>query len=301
MNKLNFLRLNVLAIFFLMMSCGRPIAKFEMANPAQNNQTVVELVAPASVKFKNKTEKGKTFEWNFGDNSAVARDSSPTHVFKNSGNYSVVLTVNGKSKTTQIVHVKAPSECTVEIETEFGTMLAVLYAATPKHRDNFTKLADENFFNDLLFHRVIEGFMIQGGDPDSRNARPEAGLGMGGPGYQIPAEFVDSLTHVRGALAAARTGNPKKESSGSQFYIVHGKPVTAQQLDMFEAQKGIKYSAETRKKYLEIGGTPFLDKEYTVFGHLVTGFDVLEKIAATPTGAANRPKSDMKMKIRVVR
>lgn len=291
--RINYLYLGVALL--AVNACTRPIAQFAVKS--------AEPVAPAAVTVTNESQKAETYEWDFGDGKK-STDIAPNHVYKASGNYTITLkaTKAGKSnKTTQNVFVKPPSDCTVEIETEFGNMIAILYNATPQHRDNFLKLSEENFYNNLLFHRVINGFMVQGGDPESRNAAAGMPLGSGGPGYQIPAEFVDSLVHIRGALAAARTNNPKKESSGSQFYIVHGKPVNKQQLDYLEANKGLKYSAEQRKIYMETGGTPFLDKEYTVFGRIVKGFDVLDKIATTKTAPGDRPMQDVSMKIRVVK
>ncbi len=189
----------------------------------------------------------------------------------------------------------------VIIETEYGNMTAVLYDETPQHRDNFIKLANEGFFDDLLFHRVIQGFMIQGGDPDSKGAAPGQRLGMGGPGYTIPAEFVDQHVHLKGALSAARTGgpqNPEKESSGSQFYVVQGRPVPAAQLDspMFASKN---YTDEQKQAYQQIGGTPQLDRDYTVFGMVVEGLDVIDKIAAVQKDGNNRPIQDVKMKVRV--
>lgn len=146
--------------------------------------------------------------------------------------------------------------------------------------------------------------MIQGGDPNSKNAKPGEPLGMGGPGYQIPAEFVDSLVHVRGAIAAARMGdavNPEKQSSGSQFYIVQGEPVEPGILTVWERRKGFTYTPEQKKAYLEQGGTPQLDRDYTVFGHLISGFDVLDKIARVEKDQRDRPKNDVKMTIKVIR
>ncbi len=191
---------------------------------------------------------------------------------------------------------------TVLIETEYGNMKAILYDETPQHRDNFIKLANEGFYDDLLFHRIIPGFMIQGGDPDSKGAAPNRPLGGGGPGYTIPAEFVDSKVHLRGALAAARTGqnNPEKRSSGSQFYIVQGQKFQDQQMQFFQQSKNL--SPEQMQAYKEKGGRPDLDREYTVFGELIEGFDVLDKIAVVPTNKpTNRPVQDVKMKVRVVR
>jgi len=184
------------------------------------------------------------------------------------------------------------------IETNMGTMKVLLYDSTPKHRDNFIKLAEEGFYDSLLFHRVKNAFMIQGGDPDSRNAVPGARLGMGGPGYQIDAEI--GAPHLRGALAAARTQNPQKMSSGSQFYLVQGQVIDDNYLDETERRQGIRYSPEQRKLYKEIGGTPFLDNDYTVFGEIVEGLDVLDKIAAVPVDPNDRPLEDVRMKVRIL-
>jgi cyclophilin family peptidyl-prolyl cis-trans isomerase len=244
----------------------------------------------------------------------------------------------------------------VLIETSQGNIKVRLYDETPLHRDNFIKLAKEGYFNDLLFHRVIKGFMIQGGDPDSKNAPAGKSLGMGGPGYQIPAEIVyPKLFHKRGALAAARTGdqmNPERKSSGSQFYIVWGEKYDTTQLNglnnqlkqqamqsffqdlasqrkdtilkmqnasdnaglqklqseliaLTEAEfknhpdKG-SMTAEQKLHYSTVGGTPMLDNQYTVFGEVVEGLEVVEKIQNTATNAEDRPKSDIKMKISVI-
>jgi len=188
----------------------------------------------------------------------------------------------------------------VVIETEYGNMTAVLYDETPQHRDNFVKLANEGFYDDLLFHRIIKGFMIQGGDPDSKGAAPGQRLGMGGPGYTVPAEFVDQHIHLKGALSAARTGgpsNPEKKSSGSQFYIVQGNPVQEDMLNGSFASKN--YTDEQKQAYQEVGGTPQLDRDYTVFGMVIEGLDVIDKIAAVQTAPGDRPVEDVKMKIRV--
>lgn len=184
------------------------------------------------------------------------------------------------------------------IETSYGNITVKLLNSTPKHRDNFIKLAKEGFYDSLLFHRVIPGFMIQGGDPDSRNAAPGQSLGMGGPGYMIDAEI--GAPHLRGALAAARDNNPQKQSSGSQFYIVDGQRVDDAYLDNFEVQMKIKYNPTQRKLYKEIGGTPFLDTEYTVFGEVTEGMDVVSKIANAPRDANDRPTVDVRTKITIL-
>jgi peptidyl-prolyl cis-trans isomerase B (cyclophilin B) len=179
-----------------------------------------------------------------------------------------------------------------------GNMRVLLYDETPLHRDNFVKLANEGYYDDLLFHRNIDGFMVQGGDPESKEASPGQTLGQGGPGYTIPAEI--GAPHIKGALAAARLGgaaNPNKESSGSQFYLVQGRPVPDAQLNSLEQQRNIKYNDAQRQLYKELGGTPGLDGDYTVFGEVVEGLDVIDKLAAVPTDGANRPKEDIRMKV----
>ena len=187
----------------------------------------------------------------------------------------------------------------VLIETEYGNMKVLLYNETPQHRDNMVKLAKAGFYDDLLFHRVINGFMVQGGDPNSKEAPADRRLGGGGPGYQIPAEI--GLPHIKGAIAAARNSNPEKKSSGSQFYLVHGRKMTDAQLDGIQNQKGITYNEEQRKLYRELGGTPQLDQDYTVFGEVVEGMDVIDKIAAVETAPGDRPVKDVKMKIRMTK
>ena len=241
-------------------------------------------------------------------------------------------------------------ETMVLIETEFGNMKVKLYNETPIHRDNFLKLVREGFYDDLLFHRVISDFMIQGGDPESKNANLNKPLGNGGPGYDLPAELVPSKFHKKGALAAARLGdqmNPERKSSGSQFYLVQGKVYSEPELKQFSDQQRFravraeamkrfqehqatiqkwqnegksdsvnslvikiqedaeaaistelyKMSEERRIAYTTIGGTPHLDDAYTVFGEVVEGFAVIDSISQVKKGAADRPVSNVKMKI----
>jgi len=279
-------------------ACMNPLARFTMS--AQHAE------APASVDFNNTSEGADTYVWDFGD-GVQSTDSTTTHRYTHAGKYDVTLkAIKGKKTNTmtQSIVIDPPSKCLIEITTDFGVMMAELYDATPQHRDNFLKLAGEGYYDGLLFHRVIDGFMIQGGDPNSRNAAPGAALGSGGPGYQVPGEFVDSLVHIRGAIAAARTGdgvNPERKSSGSQFYIVQGTAVDASMLDMLEKRKGFKYSEEQRAAYLEHGGTPFLDRDYSVYGRVISGFDVLDQIARAPKDARDRPTKDIKMTVKVIR
>lgn len=200
----------------------------------------------------------------------------------------------------------------VEINTTTGRMVVELYNETPLHRDNFLKLAREHYYDSTLFHRVINGFMIQGGDPDSRKADDRSvQLGNGGPGYTIPPEFRTDLFHRKGALAAAREGddvNPKKESSGSQFYLVQGRIWPPSDLARMEDRQNsmrpdsaaIHYTPAQVETYGSIGGTPHLDGNYTVFGQLVEGMDVLDRIAAQPCDVQDRPLSDVRMWMRVI-
>lgn len=287
-------RISLLFFALIILSCGRPVAEFAYSGAK---------VAPAKVAFDNKSKEGESYEWDFGDGT-TSTEESPNHRYATSGNYTVLLKVNKGNKSDtkkEQILIESPEQCYVEIQTDYGNMLILLYDATPQHRDNFIKLAEEGFYDDLLFHRVINGFMIQGGDPQSKNAKPNAQLGSGGPGYQIPAEFVDSLVHIKGALAAARTNNPEKKSSGSQFYIVQGRKVDDRQLNMIEARQDFHYSSQQKADYAELGGTPQLDRAYTVFGMVVEGLDVIDKIANVKTKPSDRPVKDVKMKIRVIK
>ncbi len=188
---------------------------------------------------------------------------------------------------------------TVLIETSMGNLRCILYEETPFHSENFIKLAKEGFYNGLLFHRVILDFMIQSGDPNSRDAPKDIALGYGDSGYKIPAEFHPGLYHRRGALGAARQGdqvNPSRESNGSQFYIVQGRKMTDADLDaMVASGSHIKFTPEQRTLYGTSGGAPHLDYAYTVFGAVVEGFDVLDEIASVPTDSRDRPIEDIKI------
>lgn len=187
------------------------------------------------------------------------------------------------------------------IHTDIGDIKVELYDSTPKHRDNFIKLAKEGFYDSLLFHRVIPGFMIQGGDPNSKNAAPRQTLGDGGPGYTLDAEI--GAPHYKGALAAARLGdqqNPERKSSGSQFYIVEGRPINESLLNNMTKQTGMQYTPEQQQQYYERGGYPPLDGQYTVFGEVVEGMDVVSKIAAAPRNSMDRPKEDIRMSVEIL-
>ncbi len=186
------------------------------------------------------------------------------------------------------------------IETEFGDMRVMLYNTTPLHRDNFLKLAEQGYYNDLLFHRVVSGFMIQGGDPDSKGAPNDKILGEGGPGYTLHAEI--GAPHFKGALAAARTGdevNPTRASSGSQFYIVQGGPVPTDMLELVASGRGLRYNKAQQELYKTLGGTPELDGQYTVFGEVVEGLHLIDSIAAQKVNALGRPAVDIPMRVRL--
>ncbi len=249
---------------------------------------------------------------------------------------------------TMIKSKKEKTQQLYKIETAYGNMVFILYDKTPLHKENFEKLIEQGYFDGLLFHRVIDNFMIQGGDPNSRNAEPEKFLGEGGPGYTIPAEFDDNIFHKKGVIAAAREGddvNPEMRSAGSQFYIVKGKVFTDEDIKKVEDRINasrlnkliIKYQKEAeekafetggvidyqviipearnkaeqefkkegyykipdfkRKVYQTIGGTPHLDNAYTVFGEVIEGLEVIDKIAAVETDENDRPVKDVKMRI----
>lgn len=195
-----------------------------------------------------------------------------------------------------------PKNTYVKVSTSYGQVFIQLFNETPKHRDNFIKLAKEGTLNGTLFHRVIKGFMIQGGDPNSKTATAGQTLGDGDLGYKVDAEFVPTLFHKKGVLAAARDNNPEKASSASQFYLVQGKVYTDAELDAVEKGRlaGRKIPAEQREIYKTIGGTPFLDQTYTVYGEVVKGLEMVDKIADLPVAAANRPVEDVKMQVSLV-
>lgn len=195
-----------------------------------------------------------------------------------------------------------PKHQFARISTEKGTCVVLLYNQTPLHRDNFVKITQEGKLSETLFHRVIKSFMIQGGDPDSKTAKPGQALGDGDWGYTVPAEFRDSLFHKKGVIAAARDDIPSKASSACQFYLAQGKVFTDEQLDLLE-QNRLKRKIPTwqREVYKTLGGIPHLDQNYTVFGEVVQGIEMIDTIAAVKTGAADRPVDDVRMTVTVLK
>ncbi|MEP6583091.1 MAG: peptidylprolyl isomerase [Ginsengibacter sp.] len=218
--------------------------------------------------------------------------------------YLVLMTLIVSCSATKKAAVVPLKPVQVKLTTDSGTIVLMLYDKTPLHRDNFVKLVKEKYYDGLLFHRVINNFMIQGGDPDSKNAKPGAHLGEGSLNYTIPAEFDTTLFHKRGALAAARESddvNPKKASSSTQFYIVDGETFTDAQLNRVEERTKILIPQSHREFYKTVGGTPFLDMNYTVFGEVISGMDVVEKIANAPKDENDRPLHDIKIELTIIK
>ena len=198
----------------------------------------------------------------------------------------------------------AKSEQFIKIETSLGDMVIKLYNETPAHRDNMIKLCKEGFYKDQLFHRVMKEFMIQGGDPHSTGAEKGQRLGTGSPGYTVPAEFHKDLIHKKGALAAARKGdsvNPEQASSGSQFYLVQGRELTQEEIDIMTQGGVASFTGETAEIYMTLGGTPHLDRAYTVFGEVVEGLEIIDSIASRPVDAYSRPIEDVIYSISLIK
>jgi cyclophilin family peptidyl-prolyl cis-trans isomerase len=212
---------------------------------------------------------------------------------------SISLALAGIAQKDSII-TKKDRKKDVLLETNYGDIVVRLSDSTPLHRDNFLKLVKTGYYDSVLFHRVIKNFMIQSGDPNSKHAKPGEPLGNGGPDYRIPAEFRTTLFHKKGVIAAARDNNPEKESSGSQFYIVQGKVFSDAGLDSIETYRlnGRKIPGDQREVYKTIGGAPHLDQGYTVFGEVVKGLDVVDKIAAVSTSKGqdgDRPLEDIRI------
>jgi len=219
----------------------------------------------------------------------------------------IILVISCNPKLSNGLRVKDLNK-DVEMITSKGTMIIRLSDSTPLYRDNFIRLVKQHFFDSIIFHRVIKNFMIQAGDPTSKRARATDTLGEVDAGYAVPAEIRSSLFHHKGALAVARFPddvNPQKDGSGSQFYIVQGKKYTALQLDSIEEKKfkGLKIPANQRAVYQSIGGTPHLDRNYTVFGEVIKGMEVIDSIANSPTSGSpfDRPLTDVHiLKMRLI-
>ena len=198
----------------------------------------------------------------------------------------------------------AKNEQLIKIETSMGDMLIKLYNETPAHRDNMIKLIKEDFYKDQVFHRVMKDFMIQGGDPHSTGAEKGQRLGSGSPGYTVPAEFNKNLIHKKGALAAARKGdsvNPEQASNGSQFYLVQGKVLTPEEINILTQRGVASFTEETAEIYTTLGGTPHLDGAYTVFGEVVEGLEIIDAIASQACDSYDRPIDDVIYSITLIK
>ena len=256
-------------------SCKKVSIKVDFKSDTQSGN------APFAVTFTDLSTitsgSIESWQWDFGDHSTSTLQN-PSHTYTTAGTYNVTLTVTGKGAsgtTTKTGYIVVPvqtaaTEKIIEIKTSFGTMYMWLYKQTLQHRANFLKLADSGFFDNTTFHRIVKDFVIQGGDPNSKDSDP-TNDGYGGPGYTIPAEFVDSLKHDYGAIGAARNNNPLKASNGSQFYVVTNKT-----------------------------GDHNLDKNYTVFGKLISGVDIAYTISKEPSDGNSRPITDIKMDVNVI-
>ena len=251
-----------------------------------------------------------------GASSSLSRRSADTSavfsISRNNGtqNRSFDLTESTSNTTIEAeVVTPLPMSNMYEIVTPLGNMTIRLYDDTPAHRDNFKKLVENGFYDGTTFHRVMGNFIIQGGDPNSRDKNPNND-GIGGPGYTTAAEFLPRHFHKKGAIAAARQMdqvNPQRRSSGSQFYIVQGRAYEPAELAEVERYIGIqirdenfRFSQEAREAYTRTGGAPTLDMQYTVFGELVDGFDVLDRISAVPVDGRDRPEEDIPMTVRAI-
>lgn len=196
----------------------------------------------------------------------------------------LLMAIGMMAQSDSVVTKKDRKKRDVLLQTSMGDIVIRLSDSTPLHRDNFLKLVKTHYYDSVLFHRVIQNFMIQGGDPDSKTAAAGKPLGNGGPTYRVPAEFRPTLFHKKGVIAAARDNNPEKASSGSQFYLTQGKKFTDAGLDSVETYRlKRKIPIEQREVYKTLGGVPHLDQNYTVFGEVIKGIDVIDKIAAVAT------------------
>lgn len=275
------------------MHCAHPIANFAIEDGDMG--TSASKVLPYSLSYKNLSKNASKYFWKL-NGEIISENENLDHTLLESGRYVIELTAveGGKSASkSTTIRIEPTTTCRVLMQTTAGDMVFELSENTLGHLNNFEELIESNYYKGLLFHRVIDGFMIQGGDNKTRT---------GGRRYdepaEIPHEIEKSTPHYRGALAAARMPddiNPEKKSSGSQFYIVDGKPYTNEQILKVQESKLKDYTPEELNQYVNKGGAAQLDGEYTVFGHMVSGFDVLDAIAASSTDKYDRPTDDIKI------
>ncbi len=276
----------MIAISFLIMSsCAKPSADFVYKYDKKQ--------VPVVLKFDNKSLLSERYEWDFGDGQK-SNEVSPKHLFKSSGDFDVTLKAFKGNKSTIVkksISLSPPILCLVEISTTAGNLILSLSDVTPIHRENFIENIELGLYNGLPFHRVINGFMIQAGDPERRKSGPTEEDKLLAK-KTIKAEIVDTLIHRKGALAAARMPdeiNPEKRSSAMQFYIVHGSSTNDVLLNTMYKNKEDLLTPSIRDIYNNYGGSPQLDGEYTVFGQLIDGFEILNKIATSATDENDNP------------
>lgn len=256
-------------------------------------KTEQRLVVPAKVYFENNSENISSYSWEV-DGQVVTSDKHLEHTFYDSGKHKVVLIAKEGNKVQRkesTVYVEAPSNCMALLKTSMGILVVELSEETPGHLQNFSELVESGFYNGIFFHRIIDDFMVQGGGNENRNS----GKRFTDP-VTIPQEISTDLPHYKGALAAARMPddmNPEKASSGSQFYLVDGRKLTADRMKKIQEEKLFDYTEEQIEKYIAVGGAPQLDGEYTVFGQLISGFDVLDAMAKTDTDKYDKPLEDI--------
>jgi len=248
---------------------------------------------PATLTFTNQSTKATSFSWSI-NGEEVSTDDNLVYEVLESGRYDITLVASDGGKTTsksKTIYVAPPDNCTVLLETDSGNIILELLEETSAHLTNFTELVDSGFYDGLIFHRVIDDFMIQGGGNEYRTK----GKKFADP-PTVREEINTDFPHYRGALAAARMPdniNPDKASSGSQFYIVDGRKLDAKAMEKFQASKLFSYTEEQIQRYTAVGGAPQLDGEYTVFGYMLSGYEVLDRIAESITDSYDKPVQDI--------
>jgi cyclophilin family peptidyl-prolyl cis-trans isomerase len=265
----------------LLSACTKPISQFRTVS--------TDLTAPTVIDFENLSTGAESYTWKV-DSKIVSDSTDFNHLFLSSGRHTIELVSTHGSKKSisrQDIFIEAPSECLVYMLTNLGPLLFSLSDKTPIHRDNFLDLVTSSYYDGIKFHRVINGFMVQAGDPETNTASKKIPHKK-----EIEQEINTGLLHYKGALAAARMPdniNPKKASSSTQFYIVEGQTLTAESVEQHGYSKLFDYSEDQKLRYIKEGGTPQLDGEYTVFGHLIDGYDTLEAISNTATDGRDNP------------
>ncbi len=270
-----------LVLCTLLSACTKPISQFRTVS--------TDLTAPATIDFENLSTGAESYIWKI-DSKIVSDSVGLNHIFLSSGRHTIeLISTKGskKSISKQDIFIEAPSECLVYMLTNLGPLLLSLSDKTPIHRDNFLDLVASSYYDGIKFHRVINGFMVQAGDPKTNSASQKIPYKK-----EIKEEINTGLLHYKGALAAARMPdniNPERASSGTQFYIVEGQTQTPESIEQHGYSKLFDYTEDQKLRYIQEGGTPQLDGDYTVFGHLIDGYDTLEAISNTATDNRDNP------------